>query len=109
MVHGSCLILTKALLGYQPLLDENVFLYWEEAILSDLVIAKGLKVWFDPELIVYHGWGKSTGSKLKAKHLDRSTKYYFESVQKIGFAGKAYLRAYLAALRFVRFVRADLT
>jgi GT2 family glycosyltransferase len=101
MVHGACLILCKPLLRHKPLLDEELFLYWEEAVLSELVISKELKVWYDPAIEVYHGWGKSTPSDIKMKHLIKSTKYYFKNIRKVGLGGMLYLHTYLASLEFI--------
>lgn len=102
MVHGACLVLTTAYLMGQPELDEHLFLYWEEATLSEEISRKGLRVWFDPHLVVRHGWGKSTTTAQKSEYLATSTKYYFEEIRQIGPIAKAYLYVYLWVLQCLR-------
>jgi GT2 family glycosyltransferase len=95
MIHGSCLILTRSFLDKELLLDEGTFLYWEEAILSETLGANGLKVWFEPSIKIYHGWGNSSVAITKHEYLRASTIYYFETIRKVHLFARIYLRCYL--------------
>ena len=51
---GACYILTPRFFEYYSLLDDNVFLWGEEAFLSNQVLQANGKILYDPDLIVFH-------------------------------------------------------
>lgn len=61
MVSGCCFIIKSEILSKIGLLDENVFLYYEENILGSKIRALGLTVMLDPQAKIVHYGGKSTG------------------------------------------------
>jgi GT2 family glycosyltransferase len=51
---GACYILTPAFFQYFSRLDDSVFLYGEEALLSGQVMSVNGKTFYDNELVVHH-------------------------------------------------------
>jgi len=69
MVHGCFLYLSEHYLRQFPRLDEDLFMYGEEDLISFNCMRRGLRVVYDPRMRIYHGDGKSThkeGERLDA-------------------------------------------
>jgi GT2 family glycosyltransferase len=60
MVHGCFLFLSEHYLFAFGELDEDLFMYGEEDLISFNCIRRGLRVIYDPRMVVYHGDAKST-------------------------------------------------
>jgi GT2 family glycosyltransferase len=52
--YGACYILTNIFFKYFHCLDAPVFLMGEECFLSNQLQSNGLKIFYEPEIIVYH-------------------------------------------------------
>jgi hypothetical protein len=74
MVHGCFLYLSEHYLRHFPTLDEDLFMYGEEDIISYNCIQKQLRVAYDPLTSVRHGDAKSTstGNNFRGKTLSKS-------------------------------------
>lgn len=59
--YGACYILTKHFFNNWVQLPTNSFLFYEEYFLSYQLASKNFKVYYDPQIIVYHRMHKSTG------------------------------------------------
>ena len=60
MVHGCFLFLSEHYLSVFDELDEDLFMYGEEDLIAFNCIRRGLRVVYDPRMVVYHGDAKST-------------------------------------------------
>lgn len=65
--------------------DENTFLYYEEAILSERLIARGKSVFYESsvEVVHYEGGSSSKSNKTKRMHERNSRSYYFKEYKHI--------------------------
>lgn len=77
--HGSLIILTKAFFSVYRKINYPVFLYGEELFLGELIRQKGLKVLYNPNIIIYDSEHVST-SLLPSSF---SSKYQYESISYI--------------------------
>jgi GT2 family glycosyltransferase len=62
MVHGCFMYLSAHYFRHFPQLDEDLFMYGEEDLISFNCIRRGLRIRYDPLMRVYHGDGKSTSA-----------------------------------------------
>jgi GT2 family glycosyltransferase len=60
MVHGCFLFLSEHYLRVFGYLDEDLFMYGEEDLISFNCLVHGLRVVYDSRMVVYHGDAKST-------------------------------------------------
>ncbi|MGN6830465.1 glycosyltransferase [Paucibacter sp. M5-1] len=60
MVHGCFLFLSEHYLRAFGELDEDLFMYGEEDLIAFNCARRGLRVVYDPRLVIYHGDAKST-------------------------------------------------
>jgi len=60
MVHGCFLFLSEHYLRAFGELDEDIFMYGEEDLIAFNCVRRGLRVVYDPRMIIYHGDAKST-------------------------------------------------
>jgi len=79
-VSGSCVMIRISFLKGIGLLDENVFLFCEEPILSAQVKNKGGKLFFVPEVVVEHKHKKP--SKILFKEFTKSRIYFLRKYKK---------------------------
>jgi GT2 family glycosyltransferase len=61
MGHGSCYVLTQAYFANLRRLPRRVFLFGEEALLSEVVFLYGGRIFYDPNLRVVHAEHTTTG------------------------------------------------
>lgn len=84
-LHGSFIMFGPLFFKYYEGFDGNTFLYCEENILGEMLLAKSLKAVFVPECVVIHKedkttdyvWGSNT-NKMIFKHKKKSIKYWFK-------------------------------
>ncbi len=62
-VSGACLVVPWRSLEKVGLLDEGYFMYWEDADWCRRARNLGLRVRYEPDLVVYHHQGASTASR----------------------------------------------
>ena len=75
---GCCFACNLELMQQIGFMDENTFLYYEEAILSAKIKIAKLKILFQPKAIVFHDHGATTASlNLLADGIDLESKIYF--------------------------------
>jgi GT2 family glycosyltransferase len=76
---GACLLIRRACLQQVGLLDENFFMYAEDADLSVRVRRAGWKLRFCPDALVIHLMGASAGPHYRDTSFEaqRSTLYFF--------------------------------
>ncbi|UXH77635.1 glycosyltransferase [Roseateles amylovorans] len=60
MVHGCFLFLSEHYLRDFGELDEDIFMYGEEDLIAFNCVRRGLRVVYDPRMVIYHGDAKST-------------------------------------------------
>jgi len=75
-VSGASLIIRKKVFDTVGLLDENFFLYFEEADFCLRTKQAGWKIWYAPKSRVFHMEGASTGIK---NTLQRRPQYWYNS------------------------------
>lgn len=63
-VSGACLIIPRKSLEKVGFLDERYFLYWEDADWCRRAHDLGLKVRYEPQLVIHHYQGTSTSSRV---------------------------------------------
>jgi GT2 family glycosyltransferase len=105
-VSGCCLLLCMHFLKMSNYLDDNVFLYCEEPILSARVRQMGGVIVFDPSILAVHAHDHNTkGSSEKAALLFiNSRKYYIENYSIYNHVQKFFLTlSYLMMLMYYKF------
>lgn len=80
---GCCILLKTEFLQAINLLDENVFLYCEEAILAAQIRNKSKKLMYDPRCTVRH---MHVGSYGDVSTFIKSRRYYLKNYKKYGSA-----------------------
>ncbi len=100
-VSGCCLMLSMAFLRTTDYLDENVFLYCEEPILSARVRWWGGNIIFVPRLCAIHAHERSKKDNSSRRMLIffKSRKYYLKYYSKYGLAERALLYFSYATLK----------
>jgi GT2 family glycosyltransferase len=79
---GACYVLTSKFFKFYKELDNRVFLYGEESLLTNQVFAAGGKILYKPNLIVYHQTNleetlyRNCNSKERYKNAQESFKIY---------------------------------
>ncbi len=94
-VSGACLMARKGVIESVGLLDEQFFMYWEDADLCFRIKQKGWKVFCLPEAIVVHYEGRSTEKKTSGRliiEFHKSAYRYFR---------KHHIRSHFALMNFV--------
>jgi len=92
---GSCMMLRKDVFKSAGWLDRNTFLYFEEHILSDKLIAAGLKIALIPAISIIHLGAQSTrkqSSKMVFRHWRHSYFYYMRNFTRIPLVVRLFLR-----------------
>lgn len=79
LASGSCMLARREVFERVGYLDEDFYLYWEDADLSQRSKKEGFKIYYDPEIAVWHKVSVSaggSGSKSNDYFLTRN-RYYF--------------------------------
>lgn len=85
-VYGCCMLLDNSAMAAVDCMDESTFLYSEEAILAERLLAKGFSVYYDAEVSITH---KGSTSK---KREDKARKYFL--IRETKKSLEIYLREY---------------
>lgn len=83
--HGSFIVFPKQLLEQlQPIFDENMFLYYEEAFLANMLHEKNIEITLQKEIsILHHEDGSTKGSHLDTSpYKKKSYIYYYETYRR---------------------------
>lgn len=93
---GCCMLINNKIFKQVGLLDENVFMYYEDADFCVRLLDAGKKILYQPEAVLWHKVSSSTGgehSKLNVYYMFRNQLYFIEKHKKhIGFRGKMYVK-----------------
>jgi len=76
---GCCMLVKREVFEKVGLLDENYFLYYEDADFSQRVLAKGYKIIYAPKAILWHenaGSAGGSGSTLQDYFITRNRMYF---------------------------------
>lgn len=79
VASGACMIIRKEVFNKIGLLDDSLFLYWEDADFSRRAINNGFKVVYFPDTCIWHKVSSSTGGSGSATNdyfLTRNRFYY---------------------------------
>lgn len=80
IVHGSCFFIESKYLIANNYLDEDVFLYCEEEILSKRIMNAGKKIYYLNECTAYHEhYSKDKGKRKKRMHQYLRSRWYYYS------------------------------
>jgi len=106
-VSGCCLMLSLKFLKTVGKLDENVFLYCEEPILSAQVYKQHGHIIFVPELTVTHAHQKSKKGHASRNMLlfIKSRKYYLKHYSSYGVVKRSALYTSYSTLRLLHFIK----
>lgn len=94
MVHGCFLFLSEHYLRVFGELDEDLFMYGEEDLIAFNCVRRGLRVVYDPRMVIYHGDAKSTSPgefRLRAVAASMAT---LRRKMRVGSLIHAYLRSH---------------
>lgn len=84
-VEGSLFFVTRDVISKTGLLDDNVFIYFEEDILAKKVAKLGMKIGVDKSIPYVHYGAQTTNkvftTKTKVDHTYNSEVYYFNEYQ----------------------------
>lgn len=78
-VSGASLFIRAEVIQRVGLMDENYFMYFEEADYCLAAKSKGFEVWFWPDFSVVHLVGQASGVTGASRMLKRRPKYWFDS------------------------------
>lgn len=67
-VTGCLMVLDKEVVDKLGFLDESYFLYYEDADFSALAKKKGVKLYYDPDIVIWHKNAQSTGGAGSKMH-----------------------------------------
>lgn len=85
-VSGCCFIMKNEYIREIDYLDENVFLFGEEMILSEKLYQKGLEVYYANEISVFHNHSQTINTHFKLKKINQmfmqSVNIYFRDYRK---------------------------
>ena len=82
MYYGCCYMVDAVKYVNVNMLDENIFLYYEENILSTKLIQNAEKIIFVPGAKIYHLCGASSDSKKIKMYVKKSRDYYLRYYKK---------------------------
>lgn len=82
MFYGCCYMVDAKKYIDIDMLDDNVFLYYEENILSTKLLKKGYNITFIPDAKIYHLCGASSNSSKTKAYVKRSRYYYLRYYKK---------------------------
>lgn len=86
--RGSCMLVNNKYMKLVNNLDEQTFLYYEEAILAERLLSIGKQCWHCGEACVVHSHAKTISTNIKKKKmvaiLCESYKYYLKQYRKMG-------------------------
>lgn len=74
-VNGCVMCFDKQVIDKVGLWDEGYFLYYEDADFCERARQKGVELWYDPSIVIWHKNAQSTGgsgSKLHIKYQEKS-------------------------------------
>lgn len=94
-LSGCCFVITKDFLHEIGFLDENTFLYEEEAILSAQVKRGGKKMLYVSETMALHNHKENKKGNIinRVRHLRKSRRYYYKNYCRYNMMQKALLYA----------------
>lgn len=78
---GACYVLTPNFFRFFFKLDDSVFLWGEEALLAGQIDSVSGKMWYEPELVVYHNENSTVG-KMHSKEAYKITKASYKKYAK---------------------------
>ena len=85
-VSGCCFIMRASVFKEIGYFDDNLFLYGEEAVLSEKLYQSGFDIYFVPSIRVFHNHSATTGSVYETREIGRmqleSKKYYLSEYRK---------------------------
>ena len=92
-VHGCCMLLRSEFLKKVNYLDEKTFLYCEERILSQIVYAIGMRIYYFPDVQAVHHHIKSEKGnyKKRLRLMFVSRKYFYKNYTRIWFVARLLL------------------
>lgn len=99
-VLGCAMLLRRECMDVVAGFDEGYFMYYEEVDLCRRVTDAGWSVFFDPDAVVMHVGGASTGQVraiMSIRHFESSMRYYHR------YYSGAHLAFWIAAMRLKRF------
>lgn len=82
-VSGAAMMIRRNVFEHEELLDENFYMYWEDADISKRIKSAGWKIMFIPDAQIIHFTGKGGGNRSLSLRLwtlyqmHRSAHYYF--------------------------------
>jgi GT2 family glycosyltransferase len=78
-VTGACMLIRRAAIEEAGMMDEQFFLYWEDADLCERLRAAGWRTAYLPSAVVTHGVGRSRrhARSLSVRAFHRSAYLYF--------------------------------
>lgn len=82
MYFGCCYMVDVKKYTDVDMLDENVFLYYEENILSTKYLNKGYNMTFVPNAKIFHLCGASSNSEKTKRYVKKSRYYYLRYYKK---------------------------
>jgi GT2 family glycosyltransferase len=105
LLRGTCFLIKKSVFEDIGLMDEEYFLYFDEADLSFRVKKAGYKMFFNPEAIVYHQLRHSFSGKINDKVLYYSTRNELLFAKKhLHFAGFLVFWSFRCVIRAIKYI-----
>jgi GT2 family glycosyltransferase len=85
-IPGSCMFFDARALREIDLLDEATFLFWEEFIVAERLLAHGYRTLYDPRIRIAHKWNRSVDKIGPRKFLANweSEIYFFSQYRRCG-------------------------
>lgn len=76
-VSGGCMVIPRSTINKIGLLTEKVFMYYEDLDYCRRIRSSGLKVYFNPNIVIIHQHGESSKKSTKSlSYLVNSSKWY---------------------------------
>lgn len=76
-VQGSFMLVDASVFCQVGMFDEHTFLYFEEPILAERLLAIGKKMYFYSEVEILHYEGGSTKRNKRRENIENESKYYY--------------------------------
>lgn len=76
-VQGSFLLVDARAFCQVGMFDENTFLYFEEPILAERMLAIGKRMYFDSDVEIVHYEGGSTKRNKKKEQIENESRFYY--------------------------------